>query len=112
MKQGGRIWYIDFSGTLAKLGYTCTEADHAVFVYTSSGFPNIITTYVDDMGLISESLKHINQDKEALQKHYQMTDLGEMGWILSICMTRDRDKGTITLLQEKFIRETVTASSR
>jgi hypothetical protein len=106
-KQGGRVWYIDFSGTLAKLGYTCTEADHAVFVRMSSGFPNIITTYVDDMGLISESLEHINQDKEALRKHYQMTDLGEMGWILGIRVTHDHDKGTIALSQEKFIRETL-----
>ena len=70
MKQGGHIWYINFSGTLAKLGYTRTEADHAVFMRTSSSFPNIITTYVDDMGLISKSLERINQDKEALQKHY------------------------------------------
>jgi hypothetical protein len=66
-KQGGRIWYIDFSGTLSDLGYMCMEADHAVFVCKTSGFPNIITTYMDNMGLISESLERINQDKEALR---------------------------------------------
>jgi hypothetical protein len=32
----------------------------------------------------SESLKCILQDKEALSWFYQMTDLGEMGWILGI----------------------------
>jgi hypothetical protein len=66
-KQGGHVWYIDFSGTLSDLGYTCTEADHAVFIRKTSRFPDIITTYVDDMGLISESLEWINQDKEALR---------------------------------------------
>jgi len=104
-KQGGRVWYIDFSSTLSDLGYTRMEADHAVFVCKTSGFPDIITTYVDDMGLISESLERINQDKEALRRHYEMTDLGEMGWILGIHMTHDHDKGTISLSQEKFIRE-------
>jgi hypothetical protein len=51
---------------LSELGYTCTEVDHAVFVCPSDSIPNIITLYMDDMGLISESLKCILQDKEAL----------------------------------------------
>jgi hypothetical protein len=44
---------------LSELGYTRMEVDHAIFVCPSDGIPNIITLYVDDMGLISESLKHI-----------------------------------------------------
>jgi len=106
-RQGGHVWYIDFSSTLSELGYMRMEADHTVFVHKSSGFPDIITMYVDDMGLISESLEHINHDKEALRRHHQMTDLGEMGWILSIHVTRDCKKGTIALSQEKFIKETL-----
>jgi hypothetical protein len=106
-RQGGRVWYIDFSSTLSELSYMHTEADHTVFVHKSSGFPDIITTYVDNMGLISESLECINHDKEALRRHYQMTDLGEMGWILSIHVTHDCEKGMIALLQEKFIKETL-----
>ena len=92
-------------GTLSELGYTCTEADHAVFVHPSDGIPDIITLYVDNMGLISESLECILQDKEALSQFYQMTDLGEMGWILGIWITRDCEKGTLVLSQEKFIKE-------
>jgi hypothetical protein len=104
-RQGSRIWYEDMRDTLSELGYTRTEADHAVFVRPSDGIPDIITLYVDDMGLISESLKRIIQDKEALSRFYQMTDLGEMGWILGIRITRDREKGTLALSQEKFIKE-------
>jgi hypothetical protein len=66
-KQGGCIWFIDFSSTLSDLGYMRIEADHAVFVCKTSRFPNIITTYMDNMGLISEILERINQDKEALR---------------------------------------------
>jgi hypothetical protein len=36
-KQGGCVWYIDFSGTLSDLGYTRTEADHAVTPTTTIG---------------------------------------------------------------------------
>jgi hypothetical protein len=79
------------------LGYTHTEADHAIFVHPSDGIPDIITLYMDNMGLISESLKHILQDKEALNRFYQMTNLSEMGWILGIQITQDREKGTLAL---------------
>jgi hypothetical protein len=65
-KQGGHVWYEDMRGTLSELGYTRMEVDHAVFVRPSDGIPDIITLYVDDMGLISESLERILQDKEAL----------------------------------------------
>jgi hypothetical protein len=107
-KQGGRVWYINFSGTLSTLSYTPTQADHAIFVCKSpNNFPDVISTYVDDMGLISESLERINQDKEALKQHYQMTDLDEMGWILGICVTHDCEKHTISLCQQKFINDTL-----
>jgi len=33
--------------------------------------------YMHDMGLISESLEQINQDKEALRWYYKMPDLGK-----------------------------------
>ena len=86
-RQGGRVWYEDMQDTLSELGYTRMEVDHTVFVRPSDGIPDIITLYVDDMGLISESLERIIQDKKALSRFYQMTDLGEMGWILGIQIT-------------------------
>jgi hypothetical protein len=107
-KQGSRVWYINFSGTLFTLGYTPMQVDHTIFMRKSSDtFPDIISTYVDDMGLISESLECINRDKEALWQHYKMTDLGEMGWILSICVTCNWEKCMISLSQTKFINNTL-----
>jgi len=59
-KQGGRVWYIEMSSTLTEMGYTCTEADHVIFMRPSPDItPDIITLYVDDMGQISESLECI-----------------------------------------------------
>ena len=61
------------------MGYTCMEANYAVFVHPSPDpTPNIITLYVNDMGQIFKSLECILQNKVKLSKHYQMTDLGKM----------------------------------
>ena len=57
MKQRGHVWYIDFSSILSELGYIYTEADNAIFIYKTSRFPNIITTYVDNTELILKSLE-------------------------------------------------------
>jgi hypothetical protein len=104
-RQGRCVWYEDIQGMLSELGYTCTKTDHAIFVCPSDRIPDIITLYMDDMGLISKSLKCILQDKEALRKFYQMTNLSKIGWILGIQITWDHEKGTLTLSQEKFIKK-------
>jgi hypothetical protein len=92
---------------LAMLSYTPMQVGYTIFIHKSTGFPDVISTYVDNMGLIFKSLEQIDQDKEALWQHYEMTDLGKMGWILSICMTHNHKKCMISLSQQKFIKDTL-----
>ena len=44
-------------------------------------------------------------DKKALMEVYDMTGLGEIAYILSIHVIRDREAGRITLSQQKYIEE-------
>ena len=67
IRQGRHVQY-EMQGMLSEMDYIQTEADHTIFIHETDGFPNIITLYMDDMGLISESLECILQDKEALQQ--------------------------------------------
>ena len=103
-KQGGRVWYEDIRNTLKQMGYQRTEADHAVFTRTDPSM-SIIALYVDNITMASKDLNTIKRDKEALKRRYEMTDLGELNWILGIRVTRDCQKGTISLSQEKFTAE-------
>src|SRR5258708_27725922 len=111
-KQGGRVWYDDIRSSLQSMGYEHTEADHAVFIHMRNGTRSIIALYVNDITMVSKNLETINQDKEALKKHYEMMDLGEIAWILGIRVTRDRNAGWIALSQEKFITETLERFSK
>ena len=104
-KQGGRVWYEDIRATLESMGYQHTEADHAVFIRTTDTFPLILVLYVDDITMASKDIKGIERDKEMLKARYQMTDLGEISWILGIHVTRDRKAGWVALSQEKYIQE-------
>jgi Reverse transcriptase (RNA-dependent DNA polymerase) len=87
------------------MGYEHIEADHAVFVCRQNGVLSIIILYVDDITMTGNSLDVIDRDKEALKQCYQMTDLGEISWILGIHVTRDREAGWIALSQQKYIEE-------
>jgi Reverse transcriptase (RNA-dependent DNA polymerase) len=104
-KQGSCVWYEDIRGTLHTMGYQRTEANHTIFTHTNDNILSIIALYIDDITMVSKDLNAINRDKKALKGHYQMSNLGEMSWILGIHMTRDQLAGWIALSQEKYINE-------
>jgi Reverse transcriptase (RNA-dependent DNA polymerase) len=104
-KQGGCIWYEDICRTLGEMGYMQATTDHAVFVHVWDDSFSIIVLYVDDTTLASTSLAAINEDKVFLKSRYQMTDLGELTWILGMQVTQDRDAGWIALTQHKYIED-------
>ena len=101
-KQGGRIWYEEISRTLGNMGYTRTDADHAVFTCGAGSALSIIALYVDDITMVANNLETINRDKQALMQAYEMTDLGELSWILGMHVICDRNTGWISLSQEKY----------
>jgi hypothetical protein len=63
---------------------------------------SIIALYVDDISMVSNDLNAIKPDKVKLKQKYQMTDLGDISWILSMHITHDRNKETITLSQQQY----------
>ena len=104
-KQGGRVWYEEIRGTLQDMGYTRTDADHAVFTRGAGTALAVIALYVDDITMVASNLATIDRDKQALHRAYEMTDLGELSWILGMHVVRDRTLGTISLSQEKYSLE-------
>ena len=104
-KQGGRVWYEEIRDKLSSMGYQRTEADHAVFTRTRNSALSIIALYVDDITMASKDIETINQDKAALRESYEMTDLGNISWILGMHVTCDRDAGWIAISQEKYAEE-------
>jgi len=105
-KQGGCVWYKDVCGTMAEMGYMRIEADHTVFIQRHGDVLSIIALYINDFKLVGPpDSDDVRKDKETLKKKYHMTDLGEISWILSIHVTRDREEGWIALSQQKYLEE-------
>jgi hypothetical protein len=102
VKQAGREWYDELSGRFEELGFTRSRADICVF-FKLGDAPIIITVSTDDMTLSAALLETILELKGNLQARYEITDLGELRWILGIKVTRNRDAWTISLSQKAYI---------
>ena len=92
-KQGGRVWYKNMKAELESMGYTCTEANHMVFIRYQDGIMSIIVLYVDNFTLVCKDIKVILCNKKALKVAYNMTDLGKLTYILGIHVKRDWKAG-------------------
>jgi hypothetical protein len=63
----------------------------------------VITVSVDDMALTSKSLRHIVLFKDELRKCFEISDLGELTWLLGLKVERDRAARTITISRKAYV---------
>ena len=105
LKQSPRCWNKKVNECLTSHGFKPTLSDSALYVRGTGEEKVILGRYVDDIPVASKSLRALESAKEVLRKSFKMTDFGEVSTILGIKVTRDREKGVLTLSQEKYASE-------
>jgi Reverse transcriptase (RNA-dependent DNA polymerase) len=101
-KQAGNEWYKEMSGNFKNMGYTQSAADECIF-YILGNEPIIVSVSTDDMTLAARYLKTIQHLKDELNDRYEISDLGEIHWLLGIEIKRDCDAHKIYLSQRAYI---------
>ncbi|GBE88168.1 Retrovirus-related Pol polyprotein from transposon TNT 1-94 [Sparassis crispa] len=105
LKQAGREWYKKIRAEFEALGFTRCHSDHSVFYKNDDGILLIIAIYVDDMLILSDNLTAVTTLKEDLKSRFEMTDLGEARWLLSMEITRDRPRRVLELSQHQYVEK-------
>jgi hypothetical protein len=100
LKQAGFEWSEELAGVFVKLGSTCSQIDQAVYFKRLKDEHTIITVPVDNMAVTSKHLRHITQFKDELCQHFEITDLGELNWLLGLKVQRDRTAAPSLCLNE------------
>ncbi|KAL9840446.1 putative RNA-directed DNA polymerase [Arabidopsis thaliana] len=59
--------------------------------------------YIDDILIASKDKNHIDELKTLLNSEFEMKDLGEAKKILGMEISRDRQKGTLTVSQDGYL---------
>jgi hypothetical protein len=101
MKQACRIWYLLLCKTIMDFGFKRLISDQCIFV--SSERRVIIAVYVDDILIIGPDSEQCQLVYNYLAQHFRMNNLGEPTDFLGLNISRDWEKGTITINQTGYI---------
>ena len=63
----------------------------------------ILAIYVDDIIPVSNDVNMLKVEKESLRQEFEMTDQGEIHFILGMSIKRDRTTRTLSISQEKYL---------
>ena len=103
LRQSGNLWHKTLSTAFDNLHLTRSAVDHGVFYLHDSEGTTILCSSTDNFLITASSLERLAKLKLGLSQHFEMTDLGELGWILGIRVKHDRISKTISLSQAAYI---------
>lgn len=103
LKQSGRRWYEKFVWIFKQLGYTVSRVDPGIFYLKSPDGLTIVIIHVDDCTIGASNKKLISDFKSGVQRYVEITDLGELHWLLGIEVRRSRELKTLSISQSAYI---------
>ena len=103
LKQLGRVWHQTLKQEMEKLGFRPGEADTTVFFQFKDDKVEIIRWYVDDGLVVTSCAKSMEHMVKDIGGNFDVQDLDKPDHLLGIKIMRDRDLGTIHILQPLFI---------
>jgi hypothetical protein len=84
LKQAGFEWSEELKKFFLDYGFTCSQVDQAVYFRRNMEEHTVITVSVDDMAKTSKHLWDIEHFKVELRKRFDISDLGELTWLLGL----------------------------
>ena len=105
LKQGGCEWYTVIDNFLVhELTFTCTHADHCIYIFQCGNSIIIIPIYVDDLmlGYKEVDMTHVHTK---LEECFEMVDLGDLTWVVGMHVTYDLEQGWLTVDQSQYLQK-------
>jgi hypothetical protein len=81
------------------------EEDLCVYVKRSNNSFIILSLYVDDILIAGNNKEMIETTKRWLSLNFEMKNMGEANYVLSVKVIRDRTKKLLGLIQESYIKK-------
>jgi len=107
LHQSGNLWHKTLSVAFGELDLTRSAVDHRVFYRHDSEGMTIVCSSTDDFAIAASPIERMVKYKSDLSNRFEMSDLGELAWILGIRVKRDRITRTISLSQAAYIDSVV-----
>ena len=108
LKQAGREWAALFSSFLTSWGMTQSTIDPCLYVFQTAGSVLWVCVYVDDALIADNDPELRARFVTDLSARFPTEDKGELKWILSVAITRDRQARTLSMSQELYVVDLIT----
>ena len=105
LKQAPRQWYLKFDNFMRRVGYKRCDNDHCCYIKKFKGSYIILLLYVDDMLIAGSDMSEIKKLKKQMSEEFEIKDLGAANQILGMSISRNKENGSLTLSQEKYIEK-------
>jgi hypothetical protein len=102
LKQSPRQWHITMNSFLNKVGFNNCSADSCMYVKKVKDKMVIIALYVDDLMIGSNCKDMMKEIKDALNRRFEMKDLGKLRFCLGIEIVWN-DDGSCNLRQKQYV---------
>ena len=105
LKQSGRHWYQKLCSIFLELKFSQCRVDQVVFIKWDKVKRKltIVTVHVDDCTMTATTIHLIQELKDSLCQHVEVTNLGELHWMLSLEIQCNRIGRTIHISQHAYI---------
>ena len=107
LPQSPRLWNRKFTAWLATQGFSPTKKDPCYYILREGGEEIHLICDVDDLAFAGSSTEVLEAFKGALNRQFKMKDMGQLNWFLGCEVKQDLVNGTTTLVQTKYIHETL-----
>lgn len=107
LKQAARCWNDKIHSFLVTQNFCRSKYDPCIYIKKSKDCYIVIGLHVDDFYCFSNSVEETYRLKSAIAKSFKMRDLGAVKECLGMRVTRDRNKGTIKLDQEAYVKDVI-----
>jgi hypothetical protein len=88
-----------------RFGFKENIEDNCVYAKFKSGKYIFLILYVDDILLVSSNVILLRDTKKFLSSNFDIKDLGEASYVLSIKIQRDRKNGVLGLSQKAYLEK-------
>jgi hypothetical protein len=105
LKQSSGQWYLKFHPAILDIGYEMSPLDHCIHVWRDKEELALLSLYVDDILLASNSPDMMKETKFCLGFKFEMKNMGPANYVLGIRISRDRDSKLIYLDQENYLEK-------
>ena len=97
LKQASCQWYLKFHEVITSFSFEENIMDQCIYQKVSGNKICFLVLYVDDILLATNDKSLLYEVKQFLSKNFDMKDMGEVSFIISIKILRERSRGILGL---------------